>query len=152
MEQLDALVQTGHTGRSIPESCYPTASQIWGVLDSLLSRYAKLFYISERVGSLIRRGLKFFPPAAIAPIIQQMLDRMTSCFEETGYPSYLWITGKLASTFSEQAVTPGGEALAGLLLGALARETEILRVLCETKSAVEIPDGEFWTNHSGRAC
>jgi transportin-3 len=71
------------------------------------------------------------------------MERMAGCFQETGYSSYLWIIGKVASKFGGLAVGPGGEGLAGLLGGAFEKVTQVLAGRLVEKTAVEMPDGEF---------
>lgn len=143
LEQLDAYLQVVRTLDPVPESCYPTAATLYTVFDALLARYAKLYYISERVGSILRRGLAFFPVAALQPVVQPVLDRMASSFAETGYASYIWITGKVAQKFGEVVRNPGNEALAALLIAAFENVTVSLTKLLQVKDAAIIADGEL---------
>lgn len=108
----------------------------------MLARYAKLFYISERVGSVLRRGLAFFPAQALEPVLQPLLERIASAFDETGYATYLWITGKTAAKFGEAAQRSGGDGVARLLGMAFEAVTNGLSKLLQTKVALEIPDGQ----------
>lgn len=143
LERLDSYLAVVRTLDPVPESCYATAASVYSVLDTLLARYAPLYYISERVGSILRRGLSFFPPAALEPVLRPVLARMASSFAQTGYSSYLWITGKVATKFGEPARSPGGEALAALLIGAFENVTQSLAELLKVKTALEISDGQF---------
>jgi transportin-3 len=95
------------------------------------------------MGSTLRRGLQFFPLEALQPVIQPLMERMAGCFEETGFASYLWIIGKVASKFGPVAVGPGGDALAGLLGGAFEKVTQVLAGRLAERTAVEMPDGEY---------
>jgi transportin-3 len=140
LEQLDAYLAVIRTLEPVPESCYPTASSVYAVLDALLARYARLYYISERAGSILRRGLSFFPEEALVPIVQPVLARLSSSFSQTGYASYLWITGKVASKFAAAARRPGSEVLVALLRGAFENVTETLSKLLQIKNALEIAD------------
>lgn len=70
------------------------------------------------------------------------MERMASCFDETGFACYLWIIGKVGSKFGEAAVGPGGDGLAGLLGGAFEKVTQVLSRRLGEKTAVEMPDGE----------
>jgi transportin-3 len=72
------------------------------------------------------------------------MERMASCFDETGFACYLWIIGKVTSKFGEAAIGPGGDALAGLLGGAFENVTQVLGRRLGEKTAVEMPDGEFF--------
>ncbi|TYJ52165.1 hypothetical protein B9479_007237 [Cryptococcus floricola] len=146
LEQMDAYLSVVKTLKPVPESCYPTCAAVYGVLDGLLARYSKVYHISEKVGSLLRRGLAFFPLRALEPVVPLLLERLATCFNETGYASYLWITGKVADKFGEAAAAaagaggPGGGQLAGLLVGSFESVTRGLGELLQRKVAVEIPD------------
>lgn len=131
------------TFEPFPESCVPAAVGVYQILDSLLAQHAKVYYISERMGAILRRGLQFFPPHALQPVIQPVMERMALCFEETGYASYLWIIGKVTARFGEAATAgSGGDALAGLLGGAFEKVTQVLATRLESRTAVEMPDGQ----------
>lgn len=140
LEQIDSYLAVVRTLDPVPESCFATAASVYAVIDTLLARYASLYYISERVGSILRRGLTFFPEAALQPVLQPVLARMASSFAETGYASYLWITGKVATKFGDSARRPGGENLAALLTGAFESVTNSLAKLLQVQTATEIAD------------
>jgi transportin-3 len=140
LEQIDSYLTIVRTLDPVPESCYPTAASVYQILDKLLERYAKLYFISERVGSILRRGLTFFPERALEPVVQPVLARLSTAFAQTGYSSYLWITGKIASKFARAAQRPGNEALAQLLVGAFQTVTDSLGKLLTLKDALEIAD------------
>lgn len=95
------------------------------------------------MGAILRRGLQFFPPHALQPLLQPVMERMALCFEETGYASYLWIIGKVTAKFGESARGGlDGDALAGLLGGAFEKVTHVLARRLEGRTAMEMPDGE----------
>ena len=143
LEQLDSLLTPIRTLQPFPTSCYPTATAVYGIFDTLLQHHSKTYFISDRLSSTIRRGLAFFPPEALQPVLQPLMERMASCFDETGFACYLWIIGKVTSKFGEAAVGPGGDALAGLLGGAFEKVTQVLARRLGEKTAVEMPDGEY---------
>ncbi|WRT66764.1 uncharacterized protein IL334_003727 [Kwoniella shivajii] len=140
LEQIDSFLSVVRTLDPVPESCFQTASAVYGILDALLARYAKLYYISERVGTVLRRGLAFFPARALEPVIQPVLERMALAFDQTGFASYLWITGKVAGKFGDSAQQPGGETLGSLLVRSFESVTTAMAKLLQTKVALEIPD------------
>jgi transportin-3 len=131
-----------------PASCYPTATAVYGIFDTLLQHHSKTYFISDRLSSTIRRGLAFFPPEALQPVLQPLMERMASCFDETGFACYLWIIGKVTSKFGEAAIGPGGDGLAGLLGGAFEKVTQVLGRRLGEKTAVEMPDGESFRSFS----
>lgn len=140
LEQIDSYLAIVRTLDPVPESCYRTAATVYGILDGLLVRYARLYYISERVASILRRGITFFPEQALEPILQPVMERMAISFQQTGYASYLWITGKMATKFGSAASKPGGEGLASLIVGAFESVTLSLSKMLEVKTALEIAD------------
>jgi hypothetical protein len=80
------------------------------------------------------------------------MERMASCFDETGFACYLWIIGKVTSKFGEAAIGPGGDALAGLLGGAFENVTQVLGRRLGEKTAVEMPDGESFPSLISQPC
>lgn len=80
--------------------------------------------------------------------MSQLIKRMQTSFEETGYASYLWIMGKVVDKFGDMVLssTSGGETEgAGRMVGELLGRgfegvTTSLGRLLERKVAVEIPD------------
>jgi transportin-3 len=142
LEQIDAFLTVIRTINPFPQSCYPTALAVYQVLDTCLVKYSKFYFMSERVGSVIRRGLFFFPPPALEPVLQPLLERMMACFESTGYATYLWITGKVVNKFGNLTRRPGSEALSGLLIRTLESMTTQMGSVLATKTPIEIPDGE----------
>ncbi|KAK8864138.1 hypothetical protein IAR55_001384 [Kwoniella newhampshirensis] len=140
LEQIDAYLSVIRTLDPVPQSCFATCSAVYSIIDTLLERYAKLYYISERVGSVLRRGLTFFPNAALEPVVQPVLERMALAFDQTGYASYLWITGKVTSKFGDAARNVGGETLGRLLLTSFESVTTAMAKLLQNKVALEIPD------------
>lgn len=141
---MDSYLVVVRTLDPVPEACYPTALAVYQLLDGLLERYAKVFFISERVGSVLRRGLMFFPPQALQPLVQPVLERMARSFGRTGYASYLWIIGKVASRFAEMARGGSAESmgLAQLLGGSFDDITRNMGKMMSVKTAIEVPDGQ----------
>lgn len=146
LELLDAYL--GVIGRieSLPTSCHESAAQVYSILDTLLTRYAGVYYISERIGSVVRRGLNFFPLEAVMPVVPALLHRMGEAFRQTGYPSYVWVHArvvvKVAGAEGEMVRGPGGDEVVRVLMGGLECVTAGVSALLGNKIAVEIPDGE----------
>jgi transportin-3 len=112
-----------------------------------LARYGSRYLVAERAGSILRRGLAFFPARALEPILEAVLTRMITSFAETGFASYLWIIGKIAMKFGDSARGPEGARIAELLGMSFAKITEEMQKILSGKSALEMPDGE-----SSRLC
>jgi hypothetical protein len=72
------------------------------------------------------------------------MERMAGCFDETGFACYLWIIGKVTAKFGAGCTGPEGDALAGLLGGAFEKVTQVLARRLGERTAVEMPDGEFF--------
>lgn len=167
LEQIDAYLSIVRTLSPFPPSCYPTAGRVYAILDVLLENFGGVYHISEKVGSVLRRGLIFFPADLLVGagtgvegenrggrgeeggLVSQLIKRMQTSFEETGYASYLWIMGKVVDKFGDMVLssTSGGETEgAGRMVGELLGRgfegvTTSLGRLLERKVAVEIPDG-----------
>ncbi|CED82507.1 Nuclear transport regulator [Phaffia rhodozyma] len=140
LEQLETFLMVLRTyGSSLPASCHSTPAEVWAILDALLVRFGSELIVSERVCALLRRGITFFGPAA-RDIVPAMLNRMSSSFESSLRPGYLWITSKLGSAF---ILEPGGgvdEEIAAGFIAAWEKETEVLVRYLEQSVVTEIPD------------
>ena len=145
LEQIDAFLAVVRTLDPLPESCFPTCLAVYEILDTLLARYARLYYISQRVTSVIRRGLTFFPDRALEPVVKPLLDRLAMTFDQTGHAEYLWILGKVNAKFANVMQALGGENVAAYLGQTFESCTQAVSKLLQTKVVVEIPDGGFCT-------
>ena len=144
LEQIQAYLSAVQTLHPVPESCFPTCDAVYSILDSILSRYAKIYYIAERVAAVLRRGLFFYPARALEPTIPLLLARMAGCFEQTGYASYVWVIAKTAEKCGDLVNEPAWEHLAPLLDRAFEGVSNSLSKLCSMRGGgTEIPDGMF---------
>jgi transportin-3 len=139
LDQLDAYLGVIKTLTPFPQACYATCAALYQVLDGLLVRYCANLSVCERTCSVLRRGLVFFPAAALEPVVSPVLQRMSQCFEQTGLAAYLWISGKVVATFSPVS----GEALHPLFASVFEQETVKVTKMLEEQSAMGIPDGEL---------
>ena len=88
-------------GDDLPAACQTTCQDAWSCLDLFISEYGSDYDASDRVTRLIRHGLTFFGPAGL-PVASAVVSRMTSSFETTGNPGYVWIIGKIVSVFGNE--------------------------------------------------
>jgi transportin-3 len=63
------------------------------VIDRVLSKYGHILSVVEHTCGLVRRALDFFY-LLVLPISVPMLQRLTACFQATGFSAYMWITSK----------------------------------------------------------
>lgn len=126
----------------VPEECFASVGPMFALFDALLAKYGKLYFISERVGSVLRRGLGFFPARALEPVLEVILGRMVASFAETGYASFIWIVGKLAAKFGDASRGSSGDNVGRILGGAFERIAEDLKKLVAVKPAESMPDGK----------
>lgn len=145
MEQVQAYLSVVQTLHPVPEFCFPTCNTIYSILDSLLARHAKVYYIAERVAAVLRRGLYFFPAKALESTIPTLLGRMADSFEQTGYASYIWVIGKTAEKCGDLTCEPAWEHLAPLLDRVFEGVSTSLSKLCSQRGGgIAIPDGMFF--------
>lgn len=137
------MLQVIRTLDPVPEACFETAGPIYGILDQLLARYGSKYFIADRVGTILRRGLAFFPTRALEPLLESVLSRMITLFADTGFASPLWIIGKTASKFADSTRGPQGAQAGALLAHSFERVTDELQKRLQRQSALEIPDGKL---------
>lgn len=137
MEQLEKMLAVFGSSFShhLPEACSKTCEEAYSVIDRVLASHGNVFFISERACALLRRGLSFFGPLA-APSLIAVLERLASCFEQTGNPGYVWIVGKCIDQFGRE----GNMATSAALQGALERVTSKVVQLMDNTMPAEMGD------------
>jgi transportin-3 len=137
LENLEVLLRLVRTfGDELPAACQESCPQAWAVFDNLLVKYGSVYGIAEGSLRVLRHGLTLFGPAAL-PITPTALNRMSQGFGATGFPSYLWMAGKIVSQYGDQK----DQALRVSMQELYERSTRKIVSLLQTKSAGDIPDG-----------
>jgi transportin-3 len=126
-----------HTfGDQLPAACRNSCEQAWSVFDALLSKYGSEYDIAERTTRVLRHGINLFGTSAL-PIANSVVARMTSAFEATGFPSYLWIGGKLIGRFGSEE----NPVLQAAFQQLYEKSTSKVASLLQAKSPRDMPDG-----------
>ncbi|PPQ92687.1 hypothetical protein CVT25_013994 [Psilocybe cyanescens] len=136
LENLEVMLHViqGY-GEDLPPACQNTGQEAWLVFDNFLSNYGLNFDLAERSTRVLRRGIDLFSKSAL-PIAPSVVHRMSVAFEATGYPSFLWIAGKIIGRYGNET----DPALKNSILEIFERSTSKVASLLEQKSAGEIPD------------
>ncbi|KAI0756727.1 ARM repeat-containing protein [Daedaleopsis nitida] len=102
LENLEVMLGVIQSfGEQLPPTCHNTHQEAWLVLEPFLVKYGSEYPICERTTRVLRLGLMFFG-AATLPTIPSVLSRMASCFETTGFSSYLWMASKIIGRFGNE--------------------------------------------------
>jgi transportin-3 len=127
-------------GEDLPPACQNTCQETWAVFDGFLSNHGLQYDLAERTTRVLRRGIDLFNKTAqsVAPSV---IARMSVAFEATGYPSFLWIAGKIIGRFS----SGNDPALKSATQEILERSTAKVASLLHVKTPGEIPDSMFPT-------
>ncbi|KAM0788019.1 hypothetical protein ACM66B_006218 [Microbotryomycetes sp. NB124-2] len=140
---LSILTDDHEPIQQFPQECQQTCQQSWLVIDQFLDKFASSssvggvnkVQLAEKACVAIRRGIQFFGELA-EPLAPNVLDRMATCFEQTGGSSYLWITAKTIERFAFKRES-------GLLTAArTAVERECVKVfeMLQTTSPAQMAD------------
>ncbi|KAF7306845.1 hypothetical protein MIND_00476700 [Mycena indigotica] len=122
-------------GEDLPATCQTSCKEAWTVLDAFLAKYGNDYESSERTTRVIRHGITLFGDTAL-PIVSSVIARMSFSFEATGYPSYLWIAGKMIDRYGNEE----NADLRGSIREVYERSTNTVVSLLQAKSANDIPD------------
>lgn len=125
-------------GDELPESCQGTVLDVWGVLDALLQRHGAERAIAERTCSTLRYGLEFFGAHAI-PAVLSLLERLSACYESTGFASFVWIIGKTTRFFGDEEAPELRTAFAR----AFERVSQQTFGLLKIQRPEDVPDSAF---------
>lgn len=110
------------------------------MFDPFLAKYGALFDVSERTTRVLRHGITLFGRTTLR-IAPAVLNRMSVAFEETGFPGYLWISGKIIGSFGVDKDV----ALHSAIQDLYNRSTNKVIALLQAKSPGQMPDGTCYT-------
>jgi len=137
LENLEVMLHVIQTfGDELPPACQNSCEEAWAVFDSFLAKYGSDYDLGERTTRVLRHGLILFGSSAL-PVAASAMARLTAGFDTTGFPSNLWIAGKIIQRFGSEE-SPG---LRGTFQEAYEHSTQKVISLLQTKSPGEIPDG-----------
>jgi transportin-3 len=144
-------------GEDLPSACQNTAGEIWQVLDHLLTKYGSVRDIAEHVCSTLRFGLEFYGTGvpgladqtqSVGGIIPSLLSRLSACFNSTGFPCFIWISGKAIRLFGNEDV-PDLRAAFSASFESISSQTF---ALLEVQSVNDVPDRELSFTFTARVC
>ena len=107
------------------------------MFDAFLSNYGLNYDLAERTTRVLRRGIDLFSKTAL-PVAPSVIARMSVAFEATGYPSFLWIAGKIIGRYGNDS----NPALKSAIKEIFERSTSKVVSLLHIKTPGEIPDSK----------
>jgi len=122
-------------GEELPAACQNSCQEAWGIFDGFLLKFGSDYDIAERTTRVLRHAINLFGDASL-PVAPSVVARMSVGFESTGFPSYLWIAGKIISTFGNEE----NPSLRGSFREVYERSTRKVVSLLQTKSPGDLPD------------
>lgn len=125
-------------GDELPAACRNTCQEAWDIFDSFLAKYGSQYEVSERTTRVLRHGITLFGKTTLR-VAPAVLTRMSLSFEETGFPGYLWISGKIIGGYGIDK----DAALHAAIKDVYERSTNKVISLLQAKSPGQIPDGTF---------
>lgn len=129
-------------GEVLPMACQGACQNYWAIMDAFIEKFANDFELSEKVTRVLRHGLVFFGDSA-ATVAPAMLSRMTIAFETSGFPSYMWISGKIVGMFGESNDT----SIRNAFREVFERSTTKVVTLLQNQEPEAIPDGDYLTSN-----
>lgn len=137
LENLEVMLHVIQTfGDELPAACQNSCQEAWSVFDSFLAKYGTDYDLCERTTRVLRHGLTLFGDSAL-PVAKSAMIRLTVGFDLTGFPSNLWIAGKIIQRFGDEE----DPELRGTFLDVYEHSTQKVASLLQLKSPDEIPDG-----------
>ncbi|KAI0361316.1 ARM repeat-containing protein [Trametes cingulata] len=136
LENLEVMLGVIQSfGEQLPAACQHTHQEAWAVFEPFLAKYGSEYPICERTTRVLRVGLTFFGATAL-PIMPSVLTRMASCFESTGFSSYLWMASKIIGRFGNEE----DPALRAAFKDVYERSSNKLVSILHEKHPQQIPD------------
>jgi transportin-3 len=125
-------------GDELPAACQNSCEDAWSIFDRFLTKYGSDYGICERTTRVLRHGLTLFGNAAL-PIAASVIARLSAGFDTTGFPSNLWIAGKVIQRFGNE----DSPSLRRAFQEAYEHATQKVVSLLQVKSPGELPDGKL---------
>lgn len=137
LENLEIMLHVVHSfGEELPSTCQNSCQEAWIVFDSFLLKYGSTYDVAERTTRVLRHGITLFGDSCLS-VAASVIARMSLSFEGTGFPSYLWIAGKVIGTFGNENDQPLRRAFQEMY----ERSTNKVVSLLQAKPPGDIPDG-----------
>jgi transportin-3 len=125
-------------GDELPAACQSGCKEAWTVFDSFLTKFGSDYDLGERTTRVLRHGLTLFGNSALS-VAASVMARLTAGFDATGFPSNLWITGKIIQRFGDEE----NPTLRRSFQEAYEHSTQKVISLLQVKSPGDIPDGKL---------
>jgi len=139
MENLECMLHVIRSfGDELPVACRNTCQEAWDVLDPFLAKYGATFEVSERTTRVLRHGITLFG-ASTMRVAPAVLSRMSLAFESTGFPGYLWISGKIIGGYGVDK----DASLHAAIKDVYERSTNKVISLLQGKPPGQMPDGWY---------
>ncbi|EDR15554.1 uncharacterized protein LACBIDRAFT_181790 [Laccaria bicolor S238N-H82] len=136
LENLEVMLQIVHSfGEELPSACRNSCEEAWVVFDSFLAKYAANADLAERTTRVLRRGIDLFN-GSVLTVASSVISRMSAAFETTGFPSFLWIAGKVIGLFGDEEDSRLRAAFRVLF----EQSTNKVASLLQVKNPGDIPD------------
>ncbi|KAF4573006.1 Armadillo-like helical [Pleurotus pulmonarius] len=136
LENLEVMLHVVRGfGEDLPEACQNTCQEMWTVFDNFITKYGNDYGIAERTTRVLRHGITLYGKAGLN-VAPSVVARMAQAFTITGFPSYLWIAGKIVSQYGSEE-SPG---LRASFLGVYETATSKVVSLLQEKTPGDIPD------------
>jgi transportin-3 len=124
-------------GEDLPAACASSCQEAWSFFDPFLAKYGDNFDVSERSTRVFRHAITLFGRSTLS-VAPAVLQRLSLSFEATGFPGYLWISGKLVTAFGIDK----DSVLHAAILDVYERSTRKVEALLDEKTPGNIPDSE----------
>lgn len=139
LENLEVMLHVVRGfGEDLPEACQNTCQEMWTVFDNFITKYGNDYGIAERTTRVLRHGITLYGKAGLN-VAPSVVARMAQAFTITGFPSYLWIAGKIVSQYGSEE----SPELRASFLGVYETATSKVVSLLQEKTPGDIPDGMY---------
>ncbi|KAF7985269.1 hypothetical protein HWV62_6405 [Athelia sp. TMB] len=136
LENLEVMLHVIQTfGDDLPAACRDSCQETWSIFDNFLAKYGTDYDLCERTTRVLRHGLTLFGDVAL-PVATSAMSRLTIGFDTTGFPSNLWIAGKIIQRFGDEE----NPALRATFQEVFEHSTRKVAEMLQVKPPGDIPD------------
>jgi len=131
-------VVTPYVPISEPHPCVTFWQSAWPVLSTLLQRFARVVFVSERICRFLRSMIQSYRQHT-QPMLGLLAETLVSQFDSTSQGCYLWVSGAIVQVYGD-AENVGNETRLAVWPFCERQSVGMFRLL-NTSEPHEIPDG-----------
>ncbi|KAI8147628.1 armadillo-type protein [Fennellomyces sp. T-0311] len=136
LELIAAFIDIIHPDVPVgqPNPCVNFVNELWPIFDLCLKNLGTNSQICEQLGKCFRYCVESYK-LSFVPLLPQLMDRLVTGFELSGFSIYLYVSGKIVREYAD-----GGQDNAAVCFNLVERLSQIMFVKASGTKFDDMPD------------